>query len=368
MKIGYFMSHIGRSGGVKVVLQHLMILREIGHEAILLTETMEDQLDPYQEMLDRLTIVRCKTLDNAPACDILIGTTIRDVGYLFRRSSGKVVHLCQGYEPFKYMGKIKKEFMPEKYSTDKSIVSILRRYIDMTKSKRKIKQIESIYALPTVKAAVSRFLADLIEKRYGQRCHLIQNGVDHRIFYPAEKRIWGENGEIKILSVGSVQVGFKGIEDTLRAIKLLKNRGIPVKLFRVSYTPPSRKELDGNLVDRFYTGLSEKEMAELYRNVDIFISSSLEVEGFGLPAMEALASGVPSILTEISSYKNFDLKSNFAYFVPTHRPDKIVEGVLSLIQDQKLREQYIRNGLEVAKQYSLKITKEHLEKFLRNMR
>lgn len=141
-----------------------------------------------------------------------------------------------------------------------------------------------------------------------------------------------------------------------------------MKLFRVSYTPPSRKELDGNLVDRFYTGLSEKEMAELYRNVDIFISSSLEVEGFGLPAMEALASGVPSILTEISSYKNFDLKSNFAYFVPTHRPDKIVEGVLSLIQDQKLREQYIRNGLEVAKQYSLKITKEHLEKFLRNMR
>jgi len=361
------MSHIGTSGGIKVVLQHLTLLREMGYEAVLLTRKIEGKLDVYGEWVEALMISRSDPLDDVPECDLFVGTTIRDVEYLFQHRRGKVVHLCQGYEPIKYMGKIKKEFMPEKYSNGRSIFSILRRYLDMMKSKRKIKKIESIYALPTVKAAVSRYLVDLIEKRYGQRCHLIQNGIDHRIFYPAEKRIWGENGNIKMLSVGSMHVGFKGIEDTLMAIKMLKQRGIPVKLIRASYTPPSRKELDGNLVDRFHIGLSEKEMANLYRDTDIFISSSLEVEGFGLPAMEALASGVPSILTEISSYKHFDEERNFAYFVPTHRPDKMVEGVLALIENEGLREKCIKKGLEVARQYSLKITQEHLLNFIREM-
>jgi len=51
-----------------------------------------------------------------------------------------------------------------------------------------------------------------------------------------------------------------------------------------------------------------------------------------LPAIEALASGVPSILTGISNYINFDEKRDFTYFVPTHRPDRIAEGVLAFIK------------------------------------
>jgi len=366
MKIGYFMGHIGTSGGIKVVLQHLTLLREMGYEAVLLTRKIEGKLDVYGEWAEALTISRSDPLDDVPECDLFVGTTIRDVEYLFKHKRRKVVHLCQGYEPIKYMARIKKEFIQEKYLKG-GIHSSIRQYLNVLKSKRKIKRVESIYALPTVKAAVSKHLVELIEKKYRQKCHLIQNGIDHRIFYPDEKRVWGENGNIKILSVGSMQVGFKGIQDTLHAIKLLKDKGVKVDLTRVSPIPPSRKELEGKIVDRFYEALSEKEMANLYRNTDIFISSSLEVEGFGLPAMEALASGAPSILTEISSYKNFDEKMDFAYFVPTHRPDKIVEGILAFMEDKGLRENCIKNGLGVAKHYTLKITKEHLLKFMGEM-
>jgi alpha-1,3-rhamnosyl/mannosyltransferase len=101
--------------------------------------------------------------------------------------------------------------------------------------------------------------------------------------------------------------------------------------------------------------------------VDIFISSSLEGEGFGLPAMEALASGIPSILTEISSYLNFDEKKDFAYFVPTHRPDKIAEGILTFIEDRELRERCRERGMSVSKGFTLERTKQDLGNFMKRL-
>jgi alpha-1,3-rhamnosyl/mannosyltransferase len=148
---------------------------------------------------------------------------------------------------------------------------------------------------------------------------------------------------------------------------LLKEKGLNIELTRVSPTRPTTKDLDRSIVDRFYKGFSEKEMANLYRNSDIFIASSLEVEGFGLPEIEALASGVPSILTEISSYKNFHQENNFAYFVPTNKPDKIAEGILTPIEDQRLREDCINKGLMVARNFTLETTKTHLFTFIKEL-
>jgi glycosyltransferase involved in cell wall biosynthesis len=235
------------------------------------------------------------------------------------------------------------------------------------KFKKRIRKIESIYALPTIKAAVSRHLVELIERRFHQKCFLIQNGIDPSIFYPNERRAWGENGRIKILSVGPMQVGFKGIPDTLQSIKILREKGIPLEFTRVSPYPPSENEEVGRVVNQYYMNLKEKEMVELYRNTDIFISSSLEGEGFGLPAMEALACGVPSILTEISSYKNFDEKMDFAYFVPTHQPEKIAEGVLTFIEDRGLREKFRERGMSVSKGFTLERTKQDLTNFLKGL-
>jgi glycosyltransferase involved in cell wall biosynthesis len=164
-----------------------------------------------------------------------------------------------------------------------------------------------------------------------------------------------------------MQVGFKGIPDALQSVRLLREKGISVKFARVSPHPPSEQEEVGKVVDQYYMNLREQEMAELYRGVDIFISSSLEGEGFGLPAMEALASGTPSILTEISSYKNFGTERDFAYFVPTHRPDRIAEGVLALIRDRGLRERCRERGISVANGFTLERTREALLNFVEEM-
>jgi glycosyltransferase involved in cell wall biosynthesis len=374
MKIGYFIRNYvlkdrdGKSaisGGVKVVSQHVKLLNEMGYETLLMTRNMQINSNLTElNLYEKPTLV--KSGDDIPDCDIYVGTFFNDVKRLFQRGKGKIIHLCQGYEPIDYTSRIKGEVIKERYLR-KGIFSIFLKYADILKFKKRIKEIESIYALPTVKAAVSKHLAELIQKRYRQKCFLIQNGIDPNIFYPDERRIRGESGRIRILSVGPINVGFKGITDTLQSIKILKDKGIKLEFIRVSPHPPSEREEVGKVVDQYYINLKEKEMAELYRNSDIFISSSLEGEGFGLPAMEALASGVPSILTEISSYKNFDARRDFAYFVPTHRPDRIAEGVLALKEDRGMRERFRDRGISVAKGFTLERTKQDLSNFIKEL-
>jgi glycosyltransferase involved in cell wall biosynthesis len=374
MRIGYFVrTYVGKdregkpgfSGGIKIVSQHVKLLNEMGYETLLITKYLLADLNLAEVNLYEKPIV-LKTDDDFPDCDLYVGTAFNDVEMLFSRGRGRVVHLCQGYEPVDYTSRIKGEVIKERYLR-KGIFSIFLKYADILKFKKRIRKIESIYALPTIKAAVSRHLVELIERRFHQKCFLIQNGIDPSIFYPNERRAWGENGRIKILSVGPMQVGFKGIPDTLQSIKILREKGIPLEFTRVSPYPPSENEEVGRVVNQYYMNLKEKEMVELYRNTDIFISSSLEGEGFGLPAMEALACGVPSILTEISSYKNFDEKMDFAYFVPTHQPEKIAEGVLTFIEDRGLREKFRERGMSVSKGFTLERTKQDLTNFLKGL-
>jgi len=363
MRIAYFIRNIGISGGVKVVLQHVKMLKEEGYDVTLFTEQVKDPWD----LKEMPVILQPDDLNEMSEFDIVVASIYHDVKKLFTRGARKLVHLCQGYEPIDYLSRITRESITERYQR-RGIFSALESHLDLIKFKRRIRQIEAVYALPTYKAAVSKHLVELLEGKYGQRCTLIQNGIDLNTFWPDQQREWGKNGKIRLLSVGSADVGFKGIADTLDAVKLLKEKGIDLELIRVSPGLPSRREKEGCLVHSYHTGLKETEMAELYRETDIFISSSLEGEGFGLPAIEALASGVPSILTEVSTYKNFDENPGFAHFVPTHSPKKIAEGVEKFINDVQFRNQCVEMGSRVAAKFALQKTKEDLIRFVESFR
>lgn len=362
MRIAYFIRNIGVSGGVKVVLQHVQMLKEDGYDVTLFTNKVKDSWD----LKEKPVIMKPDDLRDLSGFDIIVASIYHDVRMLFSKGARKLVHLCQGYEPIDYLSRIAGESVTERYQR-KGFLSLLESRLDLLKFKRRIRQIEAVYDLPTFKAAVSKHLVQLLENKYRQRCALIQNGIDLNVFRPAPERIWGANGRIRILSVGSADVGFKGIADTLDAVEFLKRKGIEVELIRVSPGIPSRREKEGDLVHQFLTGVQERKMAELYREADIFISSSLEGEGFGLPAIEALASGVPSILTDISTYGNFHENKDFAYFVPTHSPEKIALGIETFMSDAGFRNECIDRGLYVASGFSLERTKKDLIQFIKNL-
>jgi len=357
MKIDYLCCRIVRSGGTKIIAQHVKLLQERGHDARILT--------PDQEGVDLwgVPVVRVKAFDQnlLGKSDILVGSWLRDVETAARIRGPVICHLCQGYEPIEFSFRINEEAIPLKYryrGTWSRLLFLRKKW----SFQRRIRRTEQVYRLPTVKMAVSQALKEVIEKTHGGHCYCVPNGVDLQVFRPSSRPKSFES-TLRLVSIGPIGMVFKGIFDTFDAVRLLKEKGVPVEFIRVSLSSPPDAEVKSGLVDRFLTGLNEGQMAELYQTSHILIAPSLW-EGFGLPVIEAMSSHVPCILANSGSYRSLSNTMDFAYFVPPHSPETIAEGVLKIKEDGAFRERIIKRGIEVARQYSLENMGDTLEETL----
>lgn len=110
---------------------------------------------------------------------------------------------------------------------------------------------------------------------------------------------------------------------------------------------------------RFVGFVSRKDMSLYMHAAKCFISLSL-YEGFGLPAIEAMTAGCPSVLSNLGAYP--EIADNAAILVYPYGPHRIADALDKVITDKKVREDLIRKGLARAKFFDpLKIAKRVLE-------
>lgn len=100
----------------------------------------------------------------------------------------------------------------------------------------------------------------------------------------------------------------------------------------------------------FFTGyLTDNQLADLYAAAALFIYPSL-YEGFGLPVLEAMASGIPVLTSCVSSMP--EVAGKAALLVNPHDPASIATGIVTVLTDSALAERMIARGLERALQFS----------------
>jgi glycosyltransferase involved in cell wall biosynthesis len=104
---------------------------------------------------------------------------------------------------------------------------------------------------------------------------------------------------------------------------------------------------------RFSGFAGESFLADLYSAADVAVSLS-EYEGFGLPALEALARGVPVVIGNRPSLS--ELFSSAAVAVEPRSPAAIGDAVVRLISEPVLREDLISRGQRLAAQFSWRRT------------
>ena len=95
--------------------------------------------------------------------------------------------------------------------------------------------------------------------------------------------------------------------------------------------------------------MPDNTLAVLYRLASVFVFPSL-YEGFGLPPLEAMASGTPVVTSNVSSLP--EVVGDAAILVDPYRADAIADGILQVLRSTHLRLDLQRRGLARVKEYS----------------
>lgn len=95
--------------------------------------------------------------------------------------------------------------------------------------------------------------------------------------------------------------------------------------------------------------LDRAKLAELYRDSDMLVFAS-QYEGFGLPILEAQASGLPIVTSNSEPMRT--VAGGGAVLVDQNDPKSILEGIQTLIRDEALRRELIEKGFKNIQRFS----------------
>jgi glycosyltransferase involved in cell wall biosynthesis len=100
---------------------------------------------------------------------------------------------------------------------------------------------------------------------------------------------------------------------------------------------------------RFFGFVPDKTLAVLYRLASVFVFPSL-YEGFGLPPLEAMASGTPVITSNVSSLP--EVVGDAALLIDPYDAGAIAAAMRQVLTEPALREDLRRRGLQRVREFS----------------
>jgi glycosyltransferase involved in cell wall biosynthesis len=158
-----------------------------------------------------------------------------------------------------------------------------------------------------------------------------------------------------VLYVGNIKP-HKNLVRLIEAFSRLRRTHDDLKLLiigdEISRLPALRRAVHRNKLHKFvrFLGyLKDDTLTVLYRLASVFVFPSL-YEGFGLPPLEAMASGTPVVTSNVSSLP--EVTGDAAVLVDPYDPDSIGEGMRRILDDPRLAEELRIKGLQRAREFS----------------
>ena len=134
------------------------------------------------------------------------------------------------------------------------------------------------------------------------------------------------------------------------------------------YQEPERLAESLGLQDRvcFIGSPPDSDLPLLYHSADAFCLFSF-YEGFGLPVLEAMASGTPVVAASLTSLP--EVVGEAGLLVPPDQPEQAALALTQLVPGGQLRQQCIERGLERARQFTwLSCARQTLDVYLEAIR
>ncbi|MEM6793722.1 MAG: glycosyltransferase, partial [Acidobacteriota bacterium] len=128
--------------------------------------------------------------------------------------------------------------------------------------------------------------------------------------------------------------------------------GLDCTYVRLSQWPLCEEERAHLVPDEFHHRVPPDAVPELVRSCDLLLAPSWPVEGFGLPALEAMASGVPAVVSDIPSFRGF--ASAAATLVEYDSARAFADAAYRLLRSPRRWRRQRRRGLKLAGAYAEK--------------
>ena len=188
---------------------------------------------------------------------------------------------------------------------------------------------------------VSNSIANEIKRYTGKDAVVIPNGIEHQYFYPRK-----DKKENYILFVGTSAKN-KGLEYFIQSFKLLKKDFPELQAKIVSQN--NEKIIDDD-IEVINVGADREKLGDIYSKALIYVSQSFN-DSFGLPPLEAMASGTAVILTETDGAKQYAINNVNSIIVPIKNAVKTANAVTELLSDDIKRKSLEKEGIVTAEKY-----------------
>jgi glycosyltransferase involved in cell wall biosynthesis len=134
---------------------------------------------------------------------------------------------------------------------------------------------------------------------------------------------------------------YKNVETLIRGMAFLPGR----TLHLLSRITPARQASYEKIMPKgaqivFHNGVSDEEYAKLLASRGVLVTASFD-EGYGLPIAEALALGVPAVISDISIFH--EVANGGALYFDPQSPEEFADQVIKL-DDTSLRKKLTTRG------------------------
>jgi phosphatidylinositol alpha 1,6-mannosyltransferase len=186
------------------------------------------------------------------------------------------------------------------------------------------------YKLAKVLFAPNDELCRMLERTTGRPCFLMQRGVDTEWFSPAHRTREADDRTVVLGYVGRLSVE-KNVALLARVERELATMGLGGVRFLIVGHGSEEESLRRDLTEAEFAGVLRGEaLARAYANMDVLVFPS-HTDTFGNVVLEALASGVPAVVTPDGGPK-FIVREGETGFVA--EDDRFAEAVAELVRDR----------------------------------
>ena len=218
---------------------------------------------------------------------------------------------------------------------------------------------------------VSKFTAERIMHHFSvstDRIHVIYNGIEQAFFAPPDTSKWPKLCDRLsisapfVVSVGGLKPK-KNAEGLIKAWKIVEASRPDWQLVLVGHNAPGWVERARMKLDRVVVAqdLTDSELSLLLTQSRLQFLPSW-YEGFGMPALEALATGTPVVLSDIPAFR--EVVGPLGVYVNPARPQQMADAIIAAVEDEELQQQARTEGPQQAEKYTWEACAERVKAVL----